>query len=273
MKLDWLLYAAGLAALVIGTRAWHEESNSPPAPPPPGIGEMSLFATFTPFAAGSIINLPVDNQKVMTGTAFSLSKTGEWVVAKESIQGCGHPFINIGGGLAVPFKYRDVAGADNYVIAVTQGAGSGFPLADTAEVKPGIRGFMPGFPGGEVGEATARLIGVTTMEKDKRDGHNEVVLAWAMAGSTDGLKRGLTPMIGAPVLDDSSRVIGVTLSVDPRRGRIYTSLPSVVAAMAAQAGAKPDFEAEQTMTKRNYGIVSDTLRREYRVAQVGCIKS
>ena len=72
MKLDWLLYAATITALVVVTGKWHEESNSPPAPPPPGIGEMSLFASFTPFAVSSIINLPVDDQKIMTGTAFAI---------------------------------------------------------------------------------------------------------------------------------------------------------------------------------------------------------
>ncbi len=273
MKLDWLLYAAGVAAMVLVTRAWHEESNSPPAPPPPGIGEMSLFATFTPFNAGSIINLPVDNQKVMTGTAFSLSQTGEWVVARPSIAGCTHPFINVGGGLAVPFKTRDVPGADNYVIATTEGAGRGLPMVDPAEVKPGIRGFMPGYPGGNAGEATARLIGVTTMERTTRGGHNEVVLAWALAGKTTELKSDLNQMIGGPVLDDGAHVMGITIGENPRRGRIYTSLPSAVAALLAQSGAKPDMESEPTLTKHNYGIVSDTLRREYRVAQVGCIKS
>ena len=273
MKLDWLLYAGALTALVMVTRGWHEESNSPPAPPPPGIGEMALFATFTPFSAGSIINLPVDDQKVMTGSAFSLAQNGEWAVARDSIKGCNHPFLNIGGNLGVPFKVRDVAGADNYVIAVTEGAGRGLQLAEPGDVKAGVRGFMPGFPGGEVGEATGRLIGQTMMEKTKRNGHNEIVLAWATAGRTLGLKGDLDQLIGGPVLDDNSRVMGITLKENPRRGRIYTSLPTVVTALAVQAGNKPDFESEATITKRNYGIVSDTLRREYRVAQVGCIKS
>ncbi|MEI9906364.1 MAG: hypothetical protein WDN06_22490 [Asticcacaulis sp.] len=75
------------------------------------------------------------------------------------------------------------------------------------------------------------------------------------------------------MLDDHSNVMGITIGENPRRGRIYTSLPAVVATMATAAGSKPDFEAEEIMTKHNYGIVSDTLRREYRVAQVGCIKS
>ncbi|MEI9906363.1 MAG: hypothetical protein WDN06_22485 [Asticcacaulis sp.] len=155
MKLDWLLYAGALAAMVLVTRGWHEESNSPPAPAAARHRRDVAVRHFHALQCGAIINLPVDNQKVMTGTAFSLSQTGDWVVARQSIAGCSHPFINIGGGLAVPFKVRDVPGAGNYVIAVTEGAGRGLSLVDPDDVKPGVRGFMPGFPGGDAGEATA----------------------------------------------------------------------------------------------------------------------
>lgn len=278
MKLDWLLYAACITTLVVVTGKWHEQSDAPPAPPPPGIGEMSLFANFTPFSAGSIINLPVDDQKIMRGTAFSVSQSGEWIVARDSIAGCTHPFLNIGGNLGVPLKLRDAPKADAqnanaYVIAVTDGAGRPLPLADPQTVVPGVRGFMPGFPSGQVGEATARLIGKTVVEGSKRFQRNEPVLAWAQAGRTVGIKGDLNQLIGAPVIDDNSRVMGVVLREKPRRGRIYTSIPETVVALANVPDRKADFESEATITKRNYGIVSDTLRREYRVAQVGCIKS
>jgi len=273
MKLDWLLYAACLTALVVVPGKWHEQSDAPPAPPPPGIGEMALFANYTPFSATSIINLPVDNQKIMTGTAFSISKAGEWIVSSDSIKGCTHPFLNIGGNLGVPFKVRDLKAVDNYVIGVTEGAGRPLPLVAPAAVKPGMRGFMPGFPNGEVGEATARLIGRTIIERSKRGGHNEEVLAWASAGRTDGLKGDLNQLIGGPAIDDNSHVVGITLKESPRRGRIYTSVPETLIAIGNPPDRKDDFDSEATVTKRNYGIVSDSLRREYRVAQVGCIKS
>jgi hypothetical protein len=272
MKLDWLLYAAVITGIVVGVGTWRDQSNAPLAPPPPGVGEMALFANFTPFAASSIINLPVDDQKVMTGTAFSVSQSGEWVVARNSVGTCKHPFLNIGGNLGVPFKVREVKGADNYFIAQTEGGGRPLPLADPASIKPGIRGFMPGFPGGEAGEATARLIGTTVLEHSKRGQGNETVLAWALAGHTDGLKTDLNKLVGGPVIDDNSRVIGIVIREDPRRGRIYTSVPATLTALTGSA-RQPDFENEATVTKRNYGIVADTLRREYRIAQVGCVKS
>ena len=281
MKLDWLLYAACITTLVVVTGKWSERSDAPPAPPPPGIGEMSLFANFTPFSAASIINLPVDDQKIMRGTAFSVSQSGEWIMARDSIAGCTHPFLNIGGNLGVPLKLQETPNATTpagvpagvYVIAVTEGGARPLPLADPEAVLPGVRGFMPGFPAGQVGEATARLIGKTVIEGSKRFERNEPVLAWAQAGRTVGLKGDLNQLIGGPVIDDNSRVMGVVLREKPRRGRIYTSIPQTVDALANVPDRKADFESEATITKRNYGIVSDTLRREYRVAQVGCIKS
>lgn len=273
MKLDWLLYAAVITGIVAVTGTWHEQSNAPLAPPPPGVGEMALFANFTPFAASSIINLPVDDQKVMTGTAFSVSQSGEWVVAKDSVGTCKHPFLNIGGNLGVPFKAREVKGADNYYLAQTEGGGKPLPLADPTSIKPGIRGFMPGFPGGEAGEVTARLIGTTTLEHSKRGQGNETVLAWALAGHTEGIRGDLNKLIGGPVVDDNSRVIGIVIREDPRRGRIYTSVPATLTALTGSTNRQPDFENEATLTKRNYGIVADTFRREYRIAQVGCVKS
>ncbi|MDI7776171.1 peptidase [Asticcacaulis sp. EMRT-3] len=273
MKLDWLFYGCGVIALVVIPGRWHETSNAPPAPPPPGIGEMALFANFTPFAATSIINLPVDDTKVMTGTAFSISKTGEWIVARDSIRQCSHPFLNIGGNLGVPFTVRPIANMDNYVIAVTEGAGRPLPLDHPKDVTTGMRVFMPGFPGGEVGEATARLIGQTVIEHSKRFEHNETVLAWAKAGQTEGLKGDLNQLLGAPAIDATSRVVGITLKEAPRRGRIYTSTTQTVQAIGNPPDRVPDYESEAIVTKNNYGIIADTLRREYRVAQVGCIKS
>ena len=273
MKLDWLIYVACLTTLVVVTGKWSERSDAPPAPPPPGIGEMSLFANFTPFAATAIINLPVDDQKIMRGTAFSVSQSGEWIVARDSVIGCTHPFLNIGGNLGVPLTLPAPLGHDTYLIATTEGSGRPLPLADPQTVLPGVRGFMPGFPSGQVGEATARLIGQTVIEGSKRFQRNEPVLAWAQAGRTVGITGDLDQLIGGPVIDDNSRVMGIVLREKPRRGRIYTSIPQTMLALANVPDRKADFESEAVITKRNYGIVSDTLRREYRVAQVGCIKS
>lgn len=270
---DRLLYLVMLIAIVGVTGYWHESSDAPPAPPPPGRGEMALFANFTPFSAISIINLPVDDQKTMTGSAFSIAQNGQWIIGTDSIGTCPHPFLNIGGNLGVPFTITHIAGIDNYVVGTTEGAGPPLPLADAKAIQPGMRGFAVGFPASQAGEATVRLIGRTVIERHKRFQHNEEVMAWAEAGRTAGIKGDFNQLLGGPLITDHAGVVGVVLHESPRRGRIYTSTPETLAKLAATAPRKPDYEASDTLTKRNYGIVADTLRREYRVAQVGCIKS
>jgi hypothetical protein len=82
---------------------------------------------------------------------------------------------------------------------------------------------------------------------------------------------------GAPALDLSGRVIGVTLDVAPRRGRIYTSTPqSLIAALrvakSAQAPASDTgLAVGEPITVDNYGRVGDTLRRDMRVVRVACL--
>ena len=270
---DRFFYLVLLIAIVGVTGYWHETSDAPPAPPPPGRGEMALFANFTPFSAISIINLPVDDQKSMTGSAFSIAKNGQWILGADSIRSCPHPFINIGGNLGVPFKVTRIDGVDNYVLGTTEGAGPPLPITDPKTIQPGMRGFAVGFPAGQAGEATARLIGRTVIERHKRFQHNEEVMAWAQAGRTAGIRGDFNQLLGGPMVTDQAGVVGVVLRESPRRGRIYTSTPETVAKLAATTPHAPDYEASDTLTKHNYGIVADTLRREYRVGQVGCIKS
>lgn len=268
---DWLIYLTGLT-LMVGTAVnWHSVDNAPPAPPPPGIGEMALFANFTPFSSSSLMNLPEDEPHIYTGTALSLSHQGEWIVSRDAVANCSHPFINIGGNLAVRLKIKAFSGISNYVMGTTEGGPVSLVAAPPEAIKPGMRGFMVGYPNEKAGEATAKLIGRTTLKGKKRFDKPETVLAWAQAGRTLELGSDLNHLRGGPVLDDNAQVVGITLEEKPRRGRIYTSTPETFAGMAKQSHYKPDHSAHFNMTRHNYGVMADQFRREYRVAQVGCI--
>ncbi|ESQ77791.1 serine protease [Asticcacaulis sp. YBE204] len=270
---DWMVYGTAVALLVVIPGRWGDKSMSPPAPPPPGEGEMALFAAYTPFSHAEIITLPLMNKIEYRGTAFSVSKSGEWVLSRESIRNCRYPFLNVGGNLGVRIRVQYKRSLDNYVLAVTDSGARPLPFADPATIKPGMRGFMPGYPHGQVGEATGRLIGKTKLRTGKRFQKPETVLAWAEAGHTAQIPGSLNQLIGGPTLNAQSQVIGITLKTNPRRGRIYSSTPETVAKIGTTPSRKYDFEHEDLLTRRNYGVVSDTLRREYRVAQVGCIQS
>lgn len=270
---DWIVYGGALALIIGVTGHWAENSVAPEAPPPPGPGEMALFATFTPFSPSEIITLPLMDKQEKRGTAFSVSKDGEWVVARESLKDCAHPFINVGGNLGVPFTTRQIEGLENYVLAVTSGGGRPLPLANPESLKAGQRGFMPGFPQGYIGEATARLIGETRLRSHRRFEAPETVMAWAVAGRTQNIPGSLNQLLGGPTLNAHSEVVGITIKTKPRRGRIYSSTPQTLTALVSTADKPQEAGAENLLTRRNYGTVSDTLRREYRVVQVGCIKT
>lgn len=270
---DWLIYLAILIAILAFTGSWYEKNDAPPAPPPPGVGEMALFANFTPFSTGSIMNIPSDSQRTMIGTAFSMSRTGQWLVTAKTIEGCKNPFIYIGGNLAVKVKIKPIAGQANYVLGITNGGALPMTSADPATIKPGLRGFMMGYPSGEAGEATARLIGTTSLRPLKRNKDPEVVYAWAMGGKTVGLDYGLKDLAGGPTMNDDAQIVGITLMEKPRRGRIYSSTFDTYQALQKQSEFKPFNDVRFDITKRNYGIISDIFRREYRVSQVGCLLS
>jgi len=270
---DWMLYGSAVALMVIVPGRWADKSLAPPAPPPPGPGEMALFATYSPFSHNEIISLPIMSDIDYRGTAFSVSKSGEWVLARESIRNCRYPFLNIGGNLGVRIRVQYKRSLDNYVLATTESGARPLPFADPKTVKPGMRGFMPGYPHGQIGEATGRLIGETRLKTGKRFQQAETVLAWAEAGRTADVNGSLNQLLGGPTLNAESEVIGITLKSKPRRGRIYSSTPATLNKIGQTPTRAYDFEHEDLLTRRNYGIVSDTLRRDYRVAQVGCIQN
>jgi hypothetical protein len=100
------------------------------------------------------------------------------------------------------------------------------------------------------------------------------VLAWAEAGRTRSLHGALFGLSGAPVLNGQGLVVGVTLSEQPRRGRIYTSLPASLEHALARANVTPSGAGlSDPVTVDNYFRVADTLRRDVRVAQVICLMS
>ena len=105
-----------------------------------------------------------------------------------------------------------------------------------------------------------------------RGARTEPVLVWAEVGRTDGLRGSLAGLSGAPALDASGRVVGVTIAESPRRGRIYTTAPETVHTAFQVARQQPaTYAVGEPVNVENYGRVADSLRRDLRVAQVVCL--
>ena len=265
---DWLVYAAIVVALVFAALARGERVDAPPPPPAINLPGEALPPA-SPFDASVVVDVP-DRIGPTTGTAFSIAR-GVWLTAHHVVDGCGRAVVLVAPGVGVAARIQGDPHSDTALL-FTDGGSPPLPLALADPLRRGQRAFHPGFPQGEPGEATSRLIGRETLVVRGRRARTEPVLVWAEAGRTIGLKGTLGGLSGAPALDAQGRVVGVTIAESPRRGRIYTTAPEVVTAMLANSGRQlAAREPGKPVTPQNYYFVADALRRDLRVAQVVCL--
>ena len=145
---------------------------------------------------------------------------GVWLTARHAIEGCKKVALMVKADHGVVADIH-TTGSGDVAVLTTLGGAPGLPLALDGRLRVGERGFHPGYPQGQAGEVTTRLIGRQTLvlrwPKRLRGAHAEQVVAWAEAGRTDGLVGALSGLSGAPVLDANGYVIGLTLAEAPRR--------------------------------------------------------
>jgi len=268
---DWAIYSAVVAALVIAA-VGRRESADAPAPPPPVPGEEAMpLGPASPFDPQVVVEVPGGPVQPSTGTAFSVGDDGTWLTARHVVDGCKSAAIVVADGRGVTAKVRIDPRGDAAVLT-TEGGAPALPLGLTENLKRGDRAFHPGFPQGQPGEATSRLLGRENLVVHGRGARTEPVLVWAEVGRTDTLRGTLAGLSGAPALDNAGRVIGVTVAEAPRRGRIYTTAPETVVQALAIGGKRAAVDPTgESITTDNYGRVADGLRRDLRVAQVVCL--
>lgn len=271
---DWLIYAAVVLALLFVALGRRERSDAPPAPPPPVPAEAqgALLGPSSPFDPSVVVEV-ADKAEPASGTAFSISDTGVWVTARHVVDGCTQTAIVVAHGQGVEAKVQ-IDPRGEAAILTTDGGAPPLPLDLSQGLRQGERAFHPGYPQGEPGEVTTRLLGRENLVVKGRGARTEPVLVWAETGRTDGLRGTLGGLSGAPALDEHGRVIGVTIAEAPRRGRIYTTIPETVArtlSLTREPGAAR--AAGEALTPENYGRVADDLRRNLRVAQVICLRA
>lgn len=267
---DWVFYGLIIGVLVVGALKTAENADAPPAPPPPDEAEGALLGPITPFDPGITVNAPDIPFTPTSGTAFSIAAEGRWLTARHVVEGCRRPAIVIGGGRAVAADVRLAPQAD-IALLMTEGGPPALPVLTQPVLRRGQRAFLPGFPHGEAGEVTTRLLGRETLRVRGRGQRDEPVLAWTEVGRTNGLHGGLAGLSGAPVLDRQGRVLGLTVAEAPRRGRVYTTAPETFAAAVRGVQRADERSLSEPITIDNYGRVADTLRRDLRVAQVLCL--
>lgn len=269
---DWLVYLAVVLALLIAAVGRQERADAPPPPPPVAGGDGLPLGPASPFDPQVVVDVP-GKAEPGVGTAFSISETGVWITARHVVDGCTQTAIVVGDGRGVEAQVR-IDPRGEAAILTTEGGAPPLPLGLDRALRRGDRAFHPGFPQGQPGEATSRLLGRENLEVRGRGARTEPVLVWAETGRTDGLEGTLAGLSGSPVLDSAGRVVGVTVAESPRRGRIYTTSPETVVAALTATRQHPDkFAVGEPITTDNYGRVADTLRRDLRVAQVICLRT
>jgi serine protease Do len=270
---DWLIYLAVVLALVIAAVGRRENVDAPP-PPPVSAGEAEALSLG--LTVPGQVSLPKTLDPELTSTAFSVADNGVWLTARRAVEHCGRVVLVVSEGLGVAASVRVVPDGEIAVLT-TAGGAPALPLADAAPNKTGELVYHLGYPQGRAGEAASRYLGQTEIRVLNRKVPAQSVLSWAEVGRTEGLKGPLTSLLGAPTLDIGGRVIGVTLSEAPRRGRVYTTTPQGLAAALAFAKVTPGtnglaaFTVGEPITVDNYGRMADTLRRDMRVVPVVCL--
>ena len=267
---DWLIYSSVVGVILIASLSRGEKANVPAGEQQPvAENNTELLGPITPFDPTVVVESDNDARPQM-GTAFSIADDGRWITARHVVEGCRQPALIIDKNRALAADVRLAAKTD-VAMLLTDGGPPALPLAPEEPLYKGQRAFHPGYPQGKAGEVASRLIGRETLKVRGRNNYDEPVLAWAESGRTTGLDGTLSGLSGAPVMDRRGRVLGVTIAESPRRGRIYTTAPSsFVAAVGSHKGREAD-GLGQVVTTRNYGAVSDQLRRDLRVAQVVCL--
>jgi S1-C subfamily serine protease len=267
---DWLVYLGVVMALLLGALAWRERANAPPAPPPmPGEVGPAL-APASPIDPVVAVDAP-ERTGPDAGTAFSVGSGGVWITARHVVEGCQQVAVVVGEGRGVAARViLDPSG--EAAVLTTEGGAPAVPIAPPAALRRGVEAFHPGFPQGQAGETTSRLIGRRTLVMHGPRERREAVLVWAEVGRTTGLHGTLAGLSGAPALDGAGRVIGVTIAEAPRRGRIYTTTPESLLATLTNARQQASADAAGLpITRDNYGRAADALRRNLRVVQVVCM--
>ncbi|MGE3249350.1 MAG: serine protease [Hyphomonadaceae bacterium] len=263
---DWLVYALALGAIVFVLFGIDQRTPAPPTLdasgpllPPPSMFDPEILVEVGPVQSG-------------LGTAFAVNPEGWWLTARHVVDDCARVGIVVGPDTALEVRDVRTASFADLALLHTQNAAETLTLDDTEDdLRVGQQAYHIGYPQGRAGEAASRLIGRETLIARGRYSFEQPVMAWAETGRTQGLSGSLAGMSGGPALDNSGRVIGVTIAESARRGRIYTASPATIVRLMGVQNVRPEGDTPHRISDNNYGSRADSLRRDLAIAQVICI--
>ncbi len=213
---------------------------------------------------------------VFSGTAFSIRDDGYWITAHHVIDGCGKLLLLVNDRQGVEATVVASHSRADVSLLLT-GFGAGALKVSREEPVMGQEGFHFGFPQGRPGNVYSSLIGESTMvTKGTRHGR-EPVLVWADKARSPFFDGTLGGLSGGPSLNARAQVAGVMVAESARRGRSYSSEPSVVFELLDKEGViQRDTESKQIAEIRGelsvdrFARAGNQLRKSLSVAKVVC---
>jgi len=228
-----------------------------------------------------------------SGTAFALDNQGRWMTARHVVDGCKRVFIAMPP--AASGKVRYWLKTDNVKLplvptrSITEDQRADLAILQTQEVHSeamaiegggagsdvvGQQGFSIGFPGGEPGQASVKLLGygmsVMHLGKDWVKSPNMI---WAVKElhSSTGKFNGIS---GGPLLNPLGKVVGVNSSASERRGRLNTVAPESLSLLSGEHVKNPVggiYSPVGPIDDATYVDTADGLRKRYTIAAVYCV--
>lgn len=275
---DWLIYSVVLAVIV--TTLFFSEVDrapiDPPVEPPYDIAEPvpadeplgPLLPETNPFDERVLVQVGEVEDGI--GTAFAINQSGLWLTARHVVDGCAQVGLSIGNGRVVPVETSIRSPVSDLAILHTQRAPRTVGLDFDKDMRVGEAGYHIGFPQGQSGEVSSRLLSRGRLVTRGRYSLEEGVLAWAETARSANLRGTLAGMSGGPVFDADGSVVGVTVAESPRRGRIYTAAPRSITRFLDDHQAVAVSGVPVPLSQDSYGREANRLRKERAVVKVIC---
>ncbi len=265
---------AGIAVLLIISKAPEEAARGPadaPAPPPTTRERDADLPSTRDVAENVTVQLP-ETVGPSTGTAFTVAP-GVWLTARHVVDGCSRTILAVRGFEGV--EVTEAILAEDADVAMLRAAlpATAVPLTTSAQPpRVGSDAYHVGYPQARAGEVVSRYFGPATLQIRGRYLATAPAGAYVEQARTPGLTGTLGGISGGPVFDENGVVIGATVAENPRRGRIYTAVPSSLRStlQTGAASADPGAPSAGGFSMESFMDVAQDLRQTFRVAKVFC---
>jgi len=232
-------------------------------------GRGSLAA---PSARDPAFNVAVPETKGNSiGTAFSLDRRGIWMTARHVVDGCSRVLIVTKPGRGVRVSRIFISRRADLAVLQTRGGSPSVRFTQSG-LKIGQTGYHFGYPKGKPSAVKSTLIGRRRMRSSGRYSVVEPVVAWAEQVRVPDTFGGLGGISGGPAFDSNGNIIGVTVAGTKRRGRVYTTALTSIAAALNKAGVSVERGAGRRgeINNRNFAEIGAEMRQKLTVALVYC---